>query len=655
MAPAAESHTQQRRKSSSRELQQTEDESTCSYSGRQEIVRMAISASAAPQIQAYLTAYEISLQQDGRASQIHLSVRPSFLELQQDIRHDLKTRSGLFAGYIIPPLVMGDMLEQEGLATLSISYGGGSLVEFWQDLLPYYQKQIATLDGEIRGIPLLAGNQPLLVYRKDYLDAMNMPIPVTWGEYVRVASVLHEEPLGPDGATIFGSCLGRLSDKVCRSEMDQQADRICNSMSMSYLGMTLASMTQVDGTSTGWLFDDDTTAGMKPLLNPPLDTALVFMEQQLKFGAPGELESDSSLNLDLFLQGQCAMTVIVDHPADLLSNPNIGFAPIPGSHNFLARQGNSMVDCTPELCPDGVQNEAWGTVNQAPFGAIDMMVGAVSTFASTSAADAIMDFFRFIIENELDLGTKQRKQPLTYSGLHESEIDGYEEVMLNLTESSNAAAPLRIPTSFELWSELDNQVYDYLVAGDYSPMSRQQVRERVEASWERMILQHDVQSRSIPISIFYEKSLGVFTPETSPDMYIGRTSRIIGWTLGGLSCFFSLYFAFWVWRYQTTRVVRATQTIFLYMICFGTFLMAGAIFLFGVEDDIANPDAVDRSCMGSMWLYGVGYVTTIVPLFSKVWIINRVSTNTTKRKSKLGYAPPNHTFRFSAKREICNG
>jgi hypothetical protein len=616
------------KRNKSRDLQQQEeDESTCSYSDREEITRVAIPASAAPQIQAYLTAYENSLEQSGLTSQIRLSVLPSSQELQEDIRHDQRTRSGLYDGYIIPPLMMGDLLEQEGLATLSLSVGGSSLADFWQDLLPYYQTQISTLDGEVRGIPLLAGNQPLLVYRKDYLDALKLPVPVTWGEYVRVAAALHEQPLGPDGANIFGSCMGRISEAVCRSEMDQQQGRICNPMSMSYIGMILASMTQVGGTSTGWLFDDDINTGMKPLLNPALEQALVFMEQQLKFGAPNELSSDSSLNLELFLQGQCAMTVTIDHPTDLLSDPNIGIAQIPGSHNFLGRQGETMVDCTPELCPFGIEDEFWGTVTHTPFGATDMMVGAVSTFASTSGMSSVMDFFSFIVDHDLDVENK-REQPLTYSGLRELGISGYEGVMLNLTESSNAAAPLRIPNSFGIWSELDNQVYEYLVDGAYSQAGRQQVRERVEASWERMILQHDVQANSIPTTILYEKSLGTYAPESSPDVYIGKTSRAIGWTMGGLSCFLSLYFALWVWRHQSTLVVRASQTIFLYTICFGTLLMAGSIFLFGVEDDIATTEAASRSCMGSMWLYGLGYVITFAPLASKVWLINGVSSNT---------------------------
>lgn len=623
---------------SSRELQDVEEESETSkecptsFSGRPEIVRIAISAAMAPPIQAYLVAYNEMLQQENKISNIELSVLPSLRDLRQDIRYDVKTRSGFYAGFIIPPLLMGDLLEQEGLATIPPSTddetGGDSILGLWNDLLPYYRTQIASLDGKVRGVPLLAGNQALLLYRKDYLDSLNLPTPVTWGEYIRVAAALHNEELGPDGSAIYGSCLGRLTEEICRRQMDQQQNGTCTSLSMTYIGMTLAQMTQVDGSSTGWMFglDDTSQIGMKPLVNPSLENVLVFMEQQLKFGAPDELQLDSSMNLELFREGKCAMTISVDHPVDLLSMSTVGFAPIPGSHNYLVREGagNTMIDCTPELCPYSETSELWGTVNRVPFGATDMMVGTMSTLASTAAASAIRDFYSFIIDQDLD-HVREREQPLTYSSLKGSRIDGYEEVMLNLTESRNLAATFRVPESFFVWSEIDNQVYDYLVGGEFSPDNRQKVREKVEASWERLIYQHDVRPGSIPISMFYEMSLDVHQPATSPDLYIGKTSRIIGWSLGGLSCFFSLYFASWVWRYQNTKVVRASQSTFLYMICFGTLMMAGCIFLFGVEDDMASISACNRSCMASMWLYSIGYVIIFTPLSAKVWLINRVS------------------------------
>lgn len=595
-----------------------------SYSSRPEIVRVAISAAAALPIQAYLTAYEAALAKKNLTSNIQLNVLPSLQELQKGIRHDLSTGRGLYASYIVPPLMLGDLLELRGLATISLNEEKGDIIKnVLQDLLPYYRTIISTFGGAIRGIPLLAGNQPLLVYRRDYLEAMNMSVPSTWGDYVRVASVLHDQPLATNGTGIYGSCMGRINEAHCRKKMDQEEGVTCDSMSMSYIGMTIAPMTQRSGSSTGWLFDDDTEGGMQSLLKPTLETALAFMEQQLKFGAPNELEADSSLNLDLFRQGQCGMTITIDHPVDLLMEPNVGFAPVPGSYSFLDRSSNTMVDCSPTTCPFGVQNEAGRTVNRVSYGAMDLLIGAISTYASDAATAAIKDFFSFIVDQDLSLASL-RQQPLTYSSLNASTIDGYKDVMLNLTESKNMAIPLRIPDAFSMYSVLDNHVYDYLATGNYSQVGRQMVRERVEASLQRLILQNDARRPSFPIAKFYESSLDRYVPTSLPDLYIAKASRITGWSLACLSCCCSLFFAWWVWKNNHHPVIRASQTSFLNMICFGTFLMAGSIFLFGVEDNIASMEAASRSCMGSMWLYSMGFVFTEVALSTKVWLINRV-------------------------------
>jgi hypothetical protein len=625
-----------------RETQETIEDDTCCTSsecveafttGRPPITRIAISSADARFIEPYLATYASYLENSGgNALTIQLNELTSTQELFKDIRFDLKSRSGLYDGFIIPPMLMGDLLALRGIAPLSLSKSGGisgNLAEFWNDLLPYYKEQISTLDGQIRGVPLLAGNQPLLLYRKDYLEALNLSVPVTWGDYVRVASVLHNQTMAPDGSAIFGSCLGRMSQAMCRRhQMNSEEGWNCTSMSTTYIGMILASMTQNQGSSTGWLFDDKPNATMTPLLNEAFESTLVFLEQQLKFGAPDELNSDSSMNLDLFRMGYCAMTIVVDHPPEVLNGTNVGFAPIPGAHVYMDRSNGTLVKCTEESCPYGKWDAEWGTVNHAPYGADELMVGAISTFASSTAKDELYDFFSFIaqVRQGLDVAGES-EQPITYSSLDTWGVDGYSDVILGLTESNNTAAPLRIPNSFSLLSELDNQVYDYLVTGDFTNETRRRVRERVEASLQRMILQYDAIYRLGPTSFFYEKSLGAFTPTSSPDLYIERSARMIGWSLGGISCCCSLFFAFWVWRNKDSCVVRGSQEMFLNLLCWGTLLMACCIFLFGVEDDITSTEFAGRACMGSMWLYSIGYVVIITALSSKIWLINRVSSH----------------------------
>lgn len=626
-------------------------------SERPELIRIATWAGAAPALQAYLDTYQqeavivdsspSTLPDDESSGNtkdpatsilprqlIRITVLPSLQELNEEIRHDLRTSSKLYDGFVVIPPMMGDLLQFNGLKTLNFQEATDSMVlaKYFQDLLPYYRNQVATLEGRILGLPLGSsgesggGNQLLLLYRKDYLASQpDLPLPTTWGEYIRIAEALHEQPIGtPTGnVPIYGSCLGRSSEAMCREKTDRDGGS-CESLSLAYLGMTLAPMTQLSGPEDGWLFDSNVTMGMRPLLSQSLERSLVFFENQLNYGAPDELTSDASMNLDLFRQGRCAMTITADHPNDVLQDERVGFLPVPGSHSVLDRSTNTMTDCTTELCPHGIPVEDWGIVNQAPYGVDNLMVGVISTVASDDHTTAIMDFFSFIADKEL---TAPGGQPMTYSGLQNSTIDGYEDLIRELAASNNAATPLRVPTSFRLLSEVDNHVYKYLAEGSFSDSSRQSVRESIEASMDRIIVAHDEVSFSLPTTTLYQKSLGTFTPEYRSDIYIGDIWRYIGWSFGGVSCLCSIFFALWAWRYQHEPVVLATQTIFLYMICGGTFLMAGTIFTFGIEDDIADPRNVERSCMASMWLYALGYSLIFSAHFSKIWRINRVGTN----------------------------
>eukprot|EP00934_Nitzschia_sp_Nitz4_P007164 Nitzschia sp. Nitz4//scaffold183_size43938//21801//24764//NITZ4_007270-RA/size43938-augustus-gene-0.71-mRNA-1//1//CDS//3329539614//7154//frame0 len=588
-------------------------------------------------LQAYLTAYQETQLSDSTttaAQTLQITSLPTLHDLQRDLRYDIRSGSLLYDAFVVPPLLMGDLFLLEAADSWDYSPSEFPTTQRFQDsLLPYYKQHIAsTLEDQVRALPLFAGSQLLLFYRKDYLQAFDLPVPRTWSEYVQVAAILHEQTLGPDGQPIYGSCMGRLPESQCRFHNGTQP---CDSLSMSYLGMALSSITQVSGSSTGWIFDNTILSSnqqtMSPLLEPTLDRLLVFLEQMLRFGAPNELNSDASMNLDLFQQGLCAMTVSVHHPSDILNQTNVGYVPLPGSQTFLDRISNSTVNCTPNLCPYGDYDEDWGTINVAPFGAIDLAVAALSASATDDAKNSVQDFVEFILSqraNHTDLyeNLLARDQPLSTDDLdwYASDSD-YADMILSLTSSDNAAIPLQVPNALALWSILDDKVYEYLQAGDYSDDNREQLRTAVEASWDRVIkLQDQRPETKVTTAHLYHMSLGAVSNPTRMDLYIGTPYREIGWGVGGFSCLCSLFFALWVWRHSRAKVVRDSQPVFLYMICGGTFLMAGSAFPFGVEDDIAPGEVTDRCCMAAMWLYCMGYVVTFTALFAKIWRVNRV-------------------------------
>jgi len=87
---------------------------------------------------------------------------------------------------------------------------------------------------------------------------------------------------------------------------------------------------------------------------------------------------------------------------------------------------------------------------------------------------------------------------------------------------------------------------------------------------------------------------------------------------------FSIGFIVWTYWNRKTRIVRASQPFFLYMICIGTFIMGSAIIPISVDDRIASIEDCSLACIFSPWLASYGFVIAFSALFSKTWRINQV-------------------------------
>ena len=577
------------------------------------LLRIVTWSSAAPTLQAYVDSYHKAYP---NLATIQLEVLPSIQEAGREAIVDAKFKTGLYDGFVLPPMFLGGLFEQEGLAEV------GDVVD-GEDLLPYYKKLVATFDNRTFAVPLFAGSQLLVLYRKDLLSSQSLEPPKTWKEFSDVASKMQNlGPLGPD----FPLCLGRLSEEGCRQRFDETTVT-CQSLSMSYLGMTLATMTQGLGNSTGWWLNDNAEGGLMPLLESSLESTLIFLEEQSNYGGPNDFNESSAWNIDGFRKGRCAMTITADHPPDLLSNPKVGFVPLPGSDEILNRKNFTLDNCTELTCPFGAYSMERGRIiNLVPFGATDEVVGGVSSLVSAERQALIKDFLQYILSNPLSNATFYRQQPFTHKQLVASSVQSYAETIANITSNENGAIPFRIPLALDMWIDLDNRVYNYLQARNFSQVNRETLRISVEESWQRIIEIHDYGYRTpaVPLAIFYEKSLNVFMPESSDNLYIGQALRAGGWFLALLSMLFSCGLAIWVYCYQKEPVIRASQPIFLYMICAGTFVMATAIFPYGVEDDIVPQEGANVACTAGTWMYSLGIITTFTALFSKTWKITRV-------------------------------
>lgn len=108
--------------------------------------------------------------------------------------------------------------------------------------------------------------------------------------------------------------------------------------------------------------------------------------------------------------------------------------------------------------------------------------------------------------------------------------------------------------------------------------------------------------------------------------YIGNLA-ILGYVLFALIAICSIGFAAWTWWNKDTRVVRASQPLFLGMICCGTFIMACAIIPLTIDDGRFDSRANDVACMSIPWLMSIGFTTTFAALFSKTWRVNKIFHN----------------------------
>jgi len=100
--------------------------------------------------------------------------------------------------------------------------------------------------------------------------------------------------------------------------------------------------------------------------------------------------------------------------------------------------------------------------------------------------------------------------------------------------------------------------------------------------------------------------------------------RPVGLSLMVLAAGLAITLSIWTFVFRKDRVVKASQPMFLQLICFGTFIMATAIVPLSIDDGIASQRGCDIACMATPWLISTGFAFTFSSLFSKTWRINKV-------------------------------
>ena len=101
--------------------------------------------------------------------------------------------------------------------------------------------------------------------------------------------------------------------------------------------------------------------------------------------------------------------------------------------------------------------------------------------------------------------------------------------------------------------------------------------------------------------------------------YLSQSIHILGLFLMSLAMFIAIASGLWVFFHRENRIVKASQPEFLYLLCFGSAMVAFSLFFISWDEDKGiSEDALSSFCSVFPWLFVIGYQVMYLALFFKV-------------------------------------
>ncbi|CAB9518437.1 acid type B receptor subunit 2 [Seminavis robusta] len=122
-------------------------------------------------------------------------------------------------------------------------------------------------------------------------------------------------------------------------------------------------------------------------------------------------------------------------------------------------------------------------------------------------------------------------------------------------------------------------------------------------------------------------------PITVDTHSISSGLRAVGLVMGTLAILSAVGGAIWTILAREQRIVKASQPIFLLLICAGVLLMSLAIIPMSIDDNVV--DDPDAACATIPWLLSLGWCVTFSALFSKTRRVNIIFHNPGFRRVKV--------------------
>lgn len=251
------------------------------------------------------------------------------------------------------------------------------------DIAPYFREFGQKVGGKTK-LLMVDGDFQMVYYRSDVLKEAGLAPPVTWEDYLDVASKIHGMDMNGDGTADYGSCIFKKR----------------NAQSYFAIQTFAAPIVQTQGTGQGFHFDNAT---MKPLINNAgWKKAFELYKETGKYGPPEELNMDIGDTRAIFKAGRCGLlvewgdpgTLQLDDDAAAIKGKLFAIAAI-GSREVLDRTTGKLVPASADSAPHSIDG-----VNYAPFAAFGGWAGAVNKGADDRTKAAAYAFLSHMNQPE---------------------------------------------------------------------------------------------------------------------------------------------------------------------------------------------------------------------------------------------------------------
>jgi hypothetical protein len=107
--------------------------------------------------------------------------------------------------------------------------------------------------------------------------------------------------------------------------------------------------------------------------------------------------------------------------------------------------------------------------------------------------------------------------------------------------------------------------------------------------------------------------------------YLSNGIQMAGFVLAALALMLVIASGIWVFLLRQTRLVKASQPTFLYLLCFGAALVAPSVVFISFDEDKGVSEQVLSSlCSAFPWCFVIGFLTMYCALFCKLWRLNKL-------------------------------